>query len=157
MQIYKYICIIQTYMDKKTTIFERILQIIEYYNIKSVNSFAKEHLGYDSSEKIARLKDENKRPSVDILEDISNKFVEIDLNWLITGSGSMRKNVQNTYKNVNETNTKVGEQGIQYNTLNDYAEICKHQLQIKDKMISDLLKHQEVLLTQISKLTDKIK
>ena len=144
-------------MDKNTTIFERILQIIEYYDIKSVNSFAKDHLGYDSSEKIARLKDSAKRPSVDILEDISNKFVNIDLNWLITGNGSMLKNDQNTYKFSNENNLEVKEQGDKYSKLDDYAEICKQQLQIKDKFISDLLKHQEVLLTQISKLTDKIK
>ena len=63
---------------KNTTIFERILQIIEFYNIKSVNSFAKDYLKYDSSEKINRLKDGTQRPSFEILEDITNKFEDIE-------------------------------------------------------------------------------
>lgn len=144
-------------MDKKTSIFERILQIVEFYNIKSVNSFAKDYLGYDSSEKIARLKDPNKRPSVDILEDISNKFENIDLNWLITGSGSMLKNGEKSYKFVEDTIMKVSESNQYHNDEKNFSEICKNQLQIKDKIIENLIKHQEVLLNQISKLTDKLK
>jgi len=78
---------------KNTTFFERILKIIDYHNIKSVNSFAKEYLGYESSEKINRLKDTNKKPSFEILDDISNKFENIDMNWLLTGRGDMLKPV----------------------------------------------------------------
>jgi hypothetical protein len=74
---------------KNTIFFKRILPIIEFHNIKSVNSFAKDYLNYESSEKINRLKDENKKPSFEILDDISNKFESIDMNWLITGKGEM--------------------------------------------------------------------
>lgn len=78
-------------MKKNSNFFERILQLIDYYDIKSVNSFACDYLNYDSSEKINRLKKENTNPSYDIIVDISNKFVEIDMNWLITGNGNMLK------------------------------------------------------------------
>jgi hypothetical protein len=144
-------------MDKNSLIFERILQIIEFYDIKSVNSFAKDHLGYDSSEKIARLKDPNKRPSFEILEDISNKFAYIDLNWLVTGNGSMLKNSDKNDKIENESSIDKSNFNVKQGDFNELSAICKNQLQIKDKTISDLLKHQEVLITQISKLTDKIK
>ena len=66
-------------MKKNSNFFERILQLIDYYE------------NYDSSEKITRLKKENTNPSYDIIVDISNKFVEIDMNWLITGNGNMLK------------------------------------------------------------------
>ncbi len=144
-------------MDKNTSIFERILQIIEYYNIKSVNSFAKDYLGYDSSEKIARLKDTSKRPSVDILEDISNKFENIDLNWLINGTGLMLKNAEKRYFLGEEKSIFVEENRNKYKQNDENSSIWKEQLKVKDKMIEDLLKHQEVLLNQISKLTDKLK
>lgn len=81
----------QTNLIKKSNIFDRILQIIEYYDIKNVTVFAKEWLGYDSAEKINRLKKENNKPSVDILLDISNKFDEIDAGWILTGEGEMLK------------------------------------------------------------------
>ena len=74
---------------KNLTFFERILQIIELYNIKSVNSFAKDYLNYDSSEKINRLKNDNKNPSFEILCDIANKFEVINMNWLLTGNPPM--------------------------------------------------------------------
>jgi len=61
------------------------MQIIDYYEIKNVNSFAKDYLKYDSSEKINRLKKDNTYPSFEILSDITNKFENIDANWLLTG------------------------------------------------------------------------
>ena len=79
-------------MENNSIFFERILQIIDYYNIKSVNSFACDYLKYDSSEKINRLKKKNTSPSFEILNDIANKFVEIDMNWLVLGVGNMIKN-----------------------------------------------------------------
>lgn len=83
-------------MNKKSNFFERLLQILDLYGIKTINSFAKDYLNYSSSEKINRLKDETKRPSYEILEDISNKFENIDMNWLVTGRGEMlRKSSEN--------------------------------------------------------------
>lgn len=72
-----------------TNIFERILQLSEYKGFKSINDFAKSGLGYNSSEKLNRLKDVSKKPSFDIIEDISNKFEDICVRWLVTGEGEM--------------------------------------------------------------------
>lgn len=47
-------------------------------------------LGYNSPQKIYRLfNTENASPSCQIIEDISNKFEELNLNWLFTGRGEM--------------------------------------------------------------------
>lgn len=143
---------------KNTTIFERILQIIEFYNIKSVNSFAKDYLKYDSSEKINRLKDGTKRPSFEILEDITNNFEDIDANWLLSGKGNMLKSNVQVYesKEISISDESLGV-NQNYKTFIRAIEVFKNQMVKKDNTISDLLKHQETLLTQISKLTDKIK
>ncbi|MCU0441449.1 MAG: peptidase S24 [Bacteroidia bacterium] len=76
-------------MKQNSTFFERIMQIAEYYGYKNANEFALNGLGYTSSQKIQRLKDENNKPSIDILLDISNKFESISIHWLLTGNGSM--------------------------------------------------------------------
>ena len=82
-------------MQEKThfisNFFERISSIMDYYEIKSVKSFACKHLGYASSEKINRLKGRGTRPSYEILNDISNKFEDINVEWLLTGKGEMLK------------------------------------------------------------------
>jgi len=93
-------------MNKKSNFFEKISQIIDYYGIKNVTSFAKDYLNYTSSEKINRLKDNNKHPSYEILVDISNKFEEIDANWLLTGRGKMLKNDNETLMPSESTNNK---------------------------------------------------
>lgn len=67
-----------------------VLRIKEFMEYKSLNSLtlAKE-LGYKSSEKLSRLfRDGNAKPSYDIIYDISNMF-EINVDWLITGRGTM--------------------------------------------------------------------
>lgn len=47
-------------------------------------------LGYNSPQKLYRLfNTEGASPSVQIIEDISNKFEELNLNWLFTGRGNM--------------------------------------------------------------------
>jgi len=56
-------------------------------------------LGYDKPEKINRLfRDGNAMPSVEILYDIANKFVELDIHWLITGKGTMLHGAAETAK-----------------------------------------------------------
>lgn len=74
-----------------TNFFDRIMQVAEYKGYKNPSEFAKRGLGWTSSEKINRLKDESKKPSVDILIEISNKFDDINLGWLLTGKGEMLK------------------------------------------------------------------
>ncbi len=47
-------------------------------------------LGYNSPQKLYRLfNTANASPSCQIVEDISNKFYDLNLNWLFTGRGHM--------------------------------------------------------------------
>lgn len=68
-----------------TNIFERISKIAETKGFRSINDFALNGLGYKSSEKINRLKDPSKKPSYEIVFDISNKFEDVNVRWLVTG------------------------------------------------------------------------
>jgi len=86
----------QTNLNKNSLFFERLLQVIDYYGIKNINSFAKDYLNYSSSEKINRLKKPNNSPSMEIIIDISNKFDLINIEWLLTGKGEMLKNEVNS-------------------------------------------------------------
>lgn len=81
----------QTNDEINTSFFARITQLIDYYKFKNVNDFAINGLGYASGEKINRLNRGKGKPSVDILLDITNKFVSINGDWLLTGKGEMLK------------------------------------------------------------------
>lgn len=85
-------------MDKNTNIFERIELIVSNEGFNSVNDFAINGLGYKASEKLNRLRDPSKKPSVDILIDISNKF-GYSVDWLLFGgdreNGGDIPNIQN--------------------------------------------------------------
>ena len=72
-----------------TNFFERISKLFEHYGYKSVNDFALNGLGWNSPEKLNRLRDSNKKPSFDILTDVANKFENISVRWLLTGEGEM--------------------------------------------------------------------
>lgn len=80
----------QTKLNENSNFFERILRISSFYGYSGIPDLAKA-LGYSSPEKLYRLKKENTKPSVDILLDLSNKFEDLDLNWLITGQGRLSK------------------------------------------------------------------
>lgn len=84
---------LQTFFKNMQVFYDRLLKLIEYQGFKTLNDFAINGLNYDSSSKLARLKDPSKRPSLEILEDIANKFESVDLHWLITGKGEMLRNV----------------------------------------------------------------
>ncbi len=74
-------------MNKNSTIFERVLILIEAKGIKNVAELA-DIMGYASPQKIYRLKRDHCKPSFDILEDFSNKFDDLNIRWFITGKGS---------------------------------------------------------------------
>ena len=101
-------------MENNSNFFERLQQFIINQGFKNTNEFAK-HLGWKSPEKLYRLeRKENAKPSYDIIKDISNKFENIDLRWLITG------------KSVNTPSDKsvdtFQEQHEKYNTLSSTEE-----------------------------------
>lgn len=81
-------------MKNISNIFERIEWICSEYGYKSINDFALNGLGYGASEKINRLKDGKNKPGIDIIVDISNKFEELNIDWLLFGEEPKRK-VQN--------------------------------------------------------------
>lgn len=71
------------------TFAKRLSYLLDLKGIKNPNEFGKT-LGYSNSEKIIRLfRDPNNKPSYEILEDITNKFEDINANWLLTGRGNM--------------------------------------------------------------------
>lgn len=75
-----------------TNFFERIMQLSDFKGYKNPNDFAKNALSWKSPEKINRLRGGDKMPSVDILLEITNRFEDVDANWLLTGQGEMIKN-----------------------------------------------------------------
>jgi len=91
-----------------SNIFEKIMQIAKYHGYNSVNDFALNGLKYKSSEKINRLKDPSKMPSIEIIRDISNMFEDVSLNWLISDVGDMllgnTKNEKNVTENISNIN-----------------------------------------------------
>jgi len=74
-------------LNNNSTIFDRILLIIEKKGIKNVAELASQ-LGYDKPQKIYRLKqEENSKPSYDIIHDFTIKFEDLNVRWFITGKG----------------------------------------------------------------------
>lgn len=77
----------QNNLNKNSTIFDRVLVILEKKGLKNVSELAAK-LGYSSPQKIYRLKqEENSKPSYDIILDLSNKFEDLNLRWFVTGEG----------------------------------------------------------------------
>lgn len=70
------------------TFFKRLLHIVESQGFKNINDFALNGLKYESSSKLNRLKDDKNKPSVEILLDISKRFEDINIHWLLTGDDS---------------------------------------------------------------------
>ncbi|GGB82649.1 transcriptional regulator [Flavobacterium suaedae] len=89
-------------MSKKTNFFDNLIQLCDYKGIKNMGELSK-LLGYKSAEKLYRLeRDKNNSPSYQIILDLSNLFEEVDLNWLLTGKGSMIKNADISEKYMSE-------------------------------------------------------
>ncbi|MBZ4188519.1 hypothetical protein [Niabella beijingensis] len=74
-------------MNKKTTFFERLEAFSIAEGFKSINDFAINGLKYKSSQKLNRLRSGKGKPSLEIIEDIKNRFENADLNWLISNKG----------------------------------------------------------------------
>ena len=106
----------QTNLNKDSNFFERTLRISVFYGYSGIPDLAKA-LGYSSPEKLYRLKKENAKPSVDILQDLSNKFEDLDLNWYITGEGSLQKKTKVVYQPDVDTDHKtIKEPEVKYTT-----------------------------------------
>lgn len=106
----------QTNLNKNSNFFERTVQIADFYGIDGIPGLAKA-LNYSSAQKLYRLKEANAKPSVDILQDLSNKFEDLNLNWYITGLGNISIKSKNylDLADRNDNNIFVREETKIYN------------------------------------------
>lgn len=74
-------------MNNFSTFFDRLEEFSASEGFKSINDFAINGLKYKSSQKLNRLRGGNNKPSLEIIEDIKNRFANADLNWLIANKG----------------------------------------------------------------------
>lgn len=76
-------------MEENTNILvgERLKAIIDHYSV-TPNEFAK-RLGYDRADKIYNILKGKFFPSFEILRDITNNFVGVNIDYILTGKGDM--------------------------------------------------------------------
>jgi len=76
-------------LNNKSEIFERIEQLSIFKGFKNISDFSY-YVGFPAPEKLYRLgRSPKNKPSFDMLVQISNKFEDLNLNWLIKGVGAM--------------------------------------------------------------------
>ena len=80
-------------------------------------------LGYASAEKLYRLfRVAGAKPSVDILEDISNKFDNWNMHWVLTGKGTKylaaQRKAQSGPSTAKEPDPGYGDTGIEAYLVN---------------------------------------
>jgi len=124
----------QEKMKNNTDISERIIQMLEYLDIKS-NNFALK-IGYSRSQMLYDIINGKSKPSFDFFNRFINSEFSaiIDLEWLISGKGLMIKEQQLTSNCINCPNCAL-----------------------KDKMISTLEKFNEAQAKTIELLEEKLK
>lgn len=89
---------------------ERVRKLVDKYANGSVRKFSK-LIGLSSSQKLNRLFHLDQRnnkfpePSLDIITSITNKFTELNTNWLLTGEGDM-------YQNSDSINIHLTDHGV---------------------------------------------
>lgn len=122
-------------------------RIKEFIDFKGINNagFEKE-VGMSNGSFASQLKN-NKTIGVDKLENILNKYPEINPDWLLTGKGSMLKTLvknelsQNITGNSNiqsGNNTNTGDCKAQIKKLQSELKECKKDLKDKDQTIKEL-------------------
>ena len=85
-------------------------------------------LGYNSPQKIYRLfNTPGALPSCQIIEDLSNKFEDLNLNWLFTGKGTMFLQDTRDLKESGEFKEKY------YSCLEEKEKLYKEVLDLKNK------------------------
>jgi len=152
----------QTSLNDNSTFFDRILQIANNQGYKNINDFAKNGLGYSSSQKLNRLKDPETKPSLDIIEDISNKFEGINLDWMIFGRGAMLTDVHAdtgenlraktpAYSDIEGKTGIVNDQDIQYLTKEAHTAMKPQKLgnYASDRIQNEITKGFERQITDL--------
>ena len=78
--------------DTKKLVSERFNLLLESLKL-SVPDLAR-NLNYERSDKLYNISKGKYLPSFEIMSDITKKFVSFNANWLLTGEGSMFRDVQ---------------------------------------------------------------
>lgn len=105
-------------MEENTNILvgNRLQSIIDHYSL-SPNEFAK-RLGYSRADKIYNILKGKFFPSFEILMDITNMFVEVNIDYLLTGKEPMIKVVETPRVfSENESFDSIQEDGIRIFSL----------------------------------------
>lgn len=97
---------------------ERFQAIIDYTGL-SAAAFSKE-IGFERADKIYNILNGKFNPSYDILLAITNKFVSINIDWLISGSGSMLKNIPLDNKDLEKEESPTDRIMSVYKLKTDY-------------------------------------
>lgn len=144
-------------MDKISPIKQRILQYIDYKKYSKEFFCQKTGISYGNLKGKSLLSEIGGAQLVEIL----SVFEEISPEWLLTGKGSMLKNISKTnnseyLKQKNDFENSLVKNEDEEKSLSKLIQVFQEQLILKDKIIVDLLKHQDMLVTNISKLTDKL-
>ena len=76
-------------MKNKSDVFKRIKIFLTAKGFKNLSDFS-DYVGFKAPEKLYRLRRVPKsRPSFGMLLEMANAFDDLNLNWLITGTGEM--------------------------------------------------------------------
>lgn len=104
-------------MDENTNILvgNRLKAIIDHYSV-SPPEFAR-LLGFERADKIYNIIKGKFFPSFEILEAITNKFVDVSIDWLINGRGTMLSTCEPVIYKENEQVSVIEDDGLRIFSL----------------------------------------
>lgn len=118
-------------------IIDRLSEYIEYKNI-SLNAFDKS-IGA-SNGYIGRQIKNKASVGGDVIEKIYRIYTDINLEWLITGQGSMLKGQPDALSLASEPGVQYGRQNEEIRCLQEQVKEYKKELDNKQKIIENLMK-----------------
>lgn len=119
---------------------QRIEKVMTYLKLNK-NSFSKE-IGMSSNVTIGRILNEDRNPHPSTLQKIVDRFPQIDYEWLLTGEGSMLKDLPGSTNSEN-TNQKSDDM-----IHDNFFQALKR----RDKQIDEMLAQQSRLIGVIERL-----
>lgn len=143
---------------------QRILQYLENKNISKYKFYQKTGISNGFLDKEGSI-------GSDKCEIICYQYPDLSPEWLLTGNGPMLKGSDNksiSQSMIGNNSQMIGGKMIggkmennsnkntDYQNLMNAIDELKKQIKAKDNMINNLMKQQDTLLNQISKLTDKL-
>jgi hypothetical protein len=113
---------------------KRLLELIKFSG-KSLTAFGKE-LESTTAENIRKLsKNDNANPSIDIVSEISLKYPQVSVEWLLTGKGNM---LRGKAQQQSETCPQCKEKTDLILTLRNYIAAQEKTINAKDELLDAL-------------------